>query len=560
MTTKPRPQSAFQLNHSSSSTTTKTKTKTTTTTTANQASSDEGQDGDLELRRQQTLKTTLSGTAKTSLDWLWQKSGILGNWINIKHTGNIGIQAFWPTSLDKECDKCARILYTFTQRGLNGTVHSTLDDTPADERKTGEGVTKKIPTHIIQQAEGLAIFTVFRSTHAAPSASGSGLLISRDSPTTWGAPSGILIHSLDSGFLAGIDLYDVVLVLRTQKAVMSFAKPKVSLGPELAVVAGPIGNGVSFESGPEISPVFSYTKSKGIYGGLQLDGNIIEERTDENARFYGRKVKAEQILQGGAVAVPRAASGLIAVIDAAEGKAYDPEDFPPSIDVAPSEESMGVSTIRESRAKAAQDSGIVEMDEEADEEQQEEEETEVREPTKPDASSPRRRTMPPMAFHPASGSPGKATKQEPQPEPDEAVEADKENAPLAALTLVAPLAAPPPPPPRRRGLTVSRPPTEEGSTGPHSPTTLVPSRQDLPHQASQETIHPPPPPPPSSAPDLDSLSISDSVALLSNNSDKPPEPFLLHERSDSSHSITSPPKPSETEPSSSSSLASVPLS
>ncbi|KAA1103910.1 hypothetical protein PGT21_004367 [Puccinia graminis f. sp. tritici] len=453
MTTKPRPQSAFQLNHSSSSTTTKTKTKTTTTTTANQASSDEGQDGDLELRRQQTLKTTLSGTAKTSLDWV----GDLASLTNRSCFISEEIRLIW-----------------------------------------------------------LALFTVVAKVR----------------------------------HLGQLDQHQTHREHRNP----------VSLGPELAVVAGPIGNGVSFESGPEISPVFSYTKSKGIYGGLQLDGNIIEERTDENARFYGRKVKAEQILQGGAVAVPRAASGLIAVIDAAEGKAYDPEDFPPSIDVAPSEESMGVSTIRESRAKAAQDSGIVEMDEEADEEQQEEEETEVREPTKPDASSPRRRTMPPMAFHPASGSPGKATKQEPQPEPDEAVEADKENAPLAALTLVAPLAAPPPPPPRRRGLTVSRPPTEEGSTGPHSPTTLVPSRQDLPHQASQETIHPPPPPPPSSAPDLDSLSISDSVALLSNNSDKPPEPFLLHERSDSSHSITSPPKPSETEPSSSSSLASVPLS
>jgi lipid-binding SYLF domain-containing protein len=96
-------------------------------------------------------------------------------------------------------------------------------------RKSSTVVYKKIPTHIIQQAEGLAIFTVFRSGVGVGqgAASGSGVVISRDSPTTWGAPSGILIHTLSLGLLAGIDVYDAVLILRTQKAVMSFAKPKV---------------------------------------------------------------------------------------------------------------------------------------------------------------------------------------------------------------------------------------------------------------------------------------------------------------------------------------------
>ncbi|KNZ59359.1 hypothetical protein VP01_174g5 [Puccinia sorghi] len=475
--TKPRPQSAYQL------------------TQPHHPLSPDDHDGELELRRQQALKAKLSGTPKTSLDW----------------AGNIGIE---PTSLDKECDKCARILYTFTQRGVDGTIHSTLEE-PQAERKT-QRVLKKIPTHIIQQAEGLAIFTVFRSDLGTSAASGSGVVISRDSPTTWGAPSGILIHTMGFGLLAGIDLYDAVLVLRTQKAVMSFAKPKISLGAELAVVAGPIGNGVSFESGPEITPVFSYTKSKGIYGGLQLDGNIIVERTEENARFYGRKVKAEQILQGGAVAVPRAASGLIAVIDAAEGKAYDADDFPESIDVAPSEESNGVSTVRESRAKAAQECGLDPVAED---------EALIEPPTWEDLSH-RRRTMPPMALHSPFGSPSKA-KQEPQP--DEAKEeeaeqpptapAEKETDPMMALAsakLLSP--GPPPPPPRRRGVTVSRPP---------------PADPPLPLTSSKDRKEPSP-----SIPDLDPLSTA--VPLLSSSSsDKPPEPFLLHERSDSAEGSVS---------------------
>lgn len=84
---------------------------------------------------------------------------------------------------------------------------------------------------VIQNAEGLAIFTVFRTGLGWSAASGSGIVISKDSPSTWGPPSGILIHTIGVGFLAGIDVYDAVLVLRTRKAVMSFAKPKV--GPSL---------------------------------------------------------------------------------------------------------------------------------------------------------------------------------------------------------------------------------------------------------------------------------------------------------------------------------------
>ncbi|KAG0141040.1 hypothetical protein CROQUDRAFT_99275 [Cronartium quercuum f. sp. fusiforme G11] len=365
-------------------------------------------DADAELVRQQNRPNFIKAKdmaqvgyakGKIGFDWLWQKSGILGNWMN-KQAGKMGMEsarthlldktivllrdrkdgitdiksywlshctsfkprfrAFWPTSLDKECDKCARILYTFTQRQDHQPVPNQVD--PYSKRKT-QKVIKKIPLEVIRKAEGLAIFTIFRTGLGWSAASGSGIVISRDSPTTWGPPSGILIHTIGVGFLAGIDVYDAVLVLRTRKAVMAFAKPKVSLGAELAVVAGEFGNGMSLETGLEASPVFAYTKSKGIYGGLQLDGNIVIERGDENARFYGRRIKAEQLLNGGAVAVPRAASGLIATIEVAEGKPVDIDELPEDIDVAPSEQSTGVETVQESRERAraeAAEAGVVE--------------------------------------------------------------------------------------------------------------------------------------------------------------------------------------------------------
>ena len=60
--------------------------------------------------------------------------------------------------------------------------------------------------------------------------------------------------------VAGIDVYDAVLVLRTRKAVEAFTRPKVSLGADLAVVAGPVGNGANLDVGMERAPVYAYIK------------------------------------------------------------------------------------------------------------------------------------------------------------------------------------------------------------------------------------------------------------------------------------------------------------
>jgi len=182
----------------------------------------------------------------------------------------MGMEAFWPTDMEREITKCARILWTFSQS--RAEPPSATGD-PYAAKKT-QKVIKKIPPHIIEKAEGLAIFTVWRTGLGFSAASGSGIVIARDSPTSWGPPSGLLVHTIGFGFLAGIDVYDAVLVLRNRKAVDAFTRAKISLGAELAVVAGPVGHGAALDMGVELAPILSYTKSKGVYGGLQLDGTV----------------------------------------------------------------------------------------------------------------------------------------------------------------------------------------------------------------------------------------------------------------------------------------------
>jgi lipid-binding SYLF domain-containing protein len=154
---------------------------------------------------------------------------------------------------------------------------------------------------VIRQAKGIAIFTAMRTGLWFSGAGGSGILIARVPETgEWSAPSGILLHTAGLGFLAGIDIYDCVMVINTYEALEAFTKVRVTLGSEISVAAGPVGMGGVLES--EVhkrqAPIWSYVKSRGFYAGAQIDGTILIERNDENERFYGRKAPVKEILAG----------------------------------------------------------------------------------------------------------------------------------------------------------------------------------------------------------------------------------------------------------------------
>lgn len=153
-------------------------------------------------------------------------------------------------------------------------------------------------------------------------AGGSGVLIARKEDGSWSPPSGLLVHTLGVGFMAGIDIYDCVIVINSRKALEAFSKLRVSLGGELSVVAGPVGAGGILESEvmKDRKPIWSYVKSRGLYGGLQIDGTIIVERNDENSRFYGERMPVGQILSGNVRHIPQETRMLMEVVKAAEGR------------------------------------------------------------------------------------------------------------------------------------------------------------------------------------------------------------------------------------------------
>lgn len=107
--------------------------------------------------------------------------------------------------------------------------------------------------------------------------------------------------------------------MNSDDAVRSFALAgNLQIGGSLNASAGPIGTGGSIQAAiAHPAPMFSYSRSKGLFAGLSLEGTVLVERKDANREFYGQPIPAADLLSG-KVPAPEAASALYEVVEAAE--------------------------------------------------------------------------------------------------------------------------------------------------------------------------------------------------------------------------------------------------
>ncbi|KAL7629278.1 hypothetical protein AAE478_000798 [Parahypoxylon ruwenzoriense] len=248
--------------------------------------------------------------------------------VNRFSTYRLGRDAFWPATLDKECDKAARILKSFCTDGF-----STPDDRPSSpstysSTQSSHRLLKKIPPRIIQNAVGLAIFTSMRSGIWTAGSGGSGILVARKTDGTWSPPSGLMLQTASLRFIFGVDIYDCVLVINNFTVLEAFARPRLTLGTDVSLTPGPLvalgllENDVTWADLSDRAIV--YVKSKGQTAEVKFDGTVINERADENERFYGMKISVAKILAGDINQSLPQTRPLTEVLKAAEGRTdYD---------------------------------------------------------------------------------------------------------------------------------------------------------------------------------------------------------------------------------------------
>ena len=124
---------------------------------------------------------------------------------------------------------------------------------------------------------------------------GTGVVLARLPDGTWSPPSAFSVRSGGIGIVYGVDVFDCVCVLNTKAAVDTYSSSEFNLNGRLDLVAGPIGGKMG---DGESSPVWTYTRSRGLYGGVTLESTGFKEQRKANAEFYGETITAAQILQG----------------------------------------------------------------------------------------------------------------------------------------------------------------------------------------------------------------------------------------------------------------------
>jgi lipid-binding SYLF domain-containing protein len=123
---------------------------------------------------------------------------------------------------------------------------------------------------------------------------GVGVLLARDSSSgEWGQPVFYNLGGASVGLQAGGERSEVVLLIQSQAGLDSFLSPKLQLGAEAAVAAGPVGAGAGENVSAEI---LTFVRSKGLYAGATLDGTGIKPADERNAAYYGAEVTAADIL------------------------------------------------------------------------------------------------------------------------------------------------------------------------------------------------------------------------------------------------------------------------
>ncbi|KAK3295160.1 uncharacterized protein B0H64DRAFT_394420 [Chaetomium fimeti] len=192
-----------------------------------------------------------------------------------------------------ECKKCGKILSSFV------------------DPRQAFSPEKVIPPSVLAGAKGLAILTVIKAGFLGSARFGSGLVVARLPDGSWSAPTAIATGGAGFGGQIGFELTDFVFILNDASAVKTFSQAgSLTLGGNVSIAAGPVGRNAEAAGAASlrsVAGIFSYSKTKGLFAGVSLEGSAIIERKDANAKLYGRPISAKELLSGTERPPPQAA-------------------------------------------------------------------------------------------------------------------------------------------------------------------------------------------------------------------------------------------------------------
>ena len=158
---------------------------------------------------------------------------------------------------------------------------------------------KAIPGAILEKAEAIAIFPgVKKAGFVVGGQWGRGIISVRDAVTRqWSSPAFLTLTGGSVGAQIGGTEIDVILVIMNRSGVEHLLSNQVKLGAEMSAAAGPIGRASEASTDVQLqAQILSYSRSRGLFAGVTVNGSVIKEDVDANTRFYEKTLSSEDIV------------------------------------------------------------------------------------------------------------------------------------------------------------------------------------------------------------------------------------------------------------------------
>jgi lipid-binding SYLF domain-containing protein len=177
-----------------------------------------------------------------------------------------------------------------------------------------------IPQSLLDKADCMVVYpSVLKAAFVVGGSYGRGAMTCRqgeDFRGSWSAPTMMALEGGSFGFQIGGQATDFVLLVMNEGGARGILAGKVKLGGDASVAAGPVGRDTSAETDVTLrSEILSYSRSRGLFAGISLEGSTIRPDNKANEQIYGQKLEAKQIVLSDQVRVPAAAEQLVSTLN-----------------------------------------------------------------------------------------------------------------------------------------------------------------------------------------------------------------------------------------------------
>jgi lipid-binding SYLF domain-containing protein len=176
---------------------------------------------------------------------------------------------------------------------------------------------KSIPDSLLRKAYGIAIIPeVIKVGFVLGGRHGKGVILTRSSDGRWSNPSFVTLTGGSIGWQIGAQSSDVILIFRSKRSIDGIIKGKFTLGADASIAAGPVGRHAEAGTDVELkAEIYSYSRSRGLFAGIALEGAALQIDHDANEAFYGVKDIGPSDIFNSKVKAPASAGRLRRVIE-----------------------------------------------------------------------------------------------------------------------------------------------------------------------------------------------------------------------------------------------------